>query len=172
MSVPVICFVGRSNTGKTTLIEKLIVILKDRGIKVGTVKHHHQDFEIDREGTDTYRHKKAGAHLSMIVAPTKFALVQDLAVEPPLEVILQRYITGTDLVIVEGYKKEQMPKIEVFRNVSGSLPVTLGDENLLAVVTDTPLSTPLPGSLPVFLRDQTEEIADFVVEKLCLEKRR
>ena len=78
MKIPVLCFVGRSNTGKTTLIEKLIPLLKSRGIRVATIKHHNHDFEIDQEGKDTYRHKKAGAHLSMIVSPKKLALVEDL----------------------------------------------------------------------------------------------
>lgn len=168
--IPVVAFVGRSKTGKTTLIERLIVILRERGIRVATVKHHHQDFEMDREGTDTYRHKKAGAHLSMIVAPTKLALVQDLSVEPPLETILEHYVAGVDLVIVEGYKKERIPKIEVYRSDSGAPPVTVGDENLLAVVADAPLNAPLPGSLPVFLRDEVEGIAAFVVERLCVHR--
>jgi molybdopterin-guanine dinucleotide biosynthesis adapter protein len=164
VKAPVICFVGRSNTGKTTLLERLIELLKERGIRVATVKHHHHDFEIDREGKDTYRHKKAGARLSMIVSPAKLALVQDLEDEPRLEEIIDRYIRDVDLVIVEGYKKEAIPKIEVFNHASGSPPVALDDENLLAIVSDAPLSA----SLPVFLRDEVEKIADFVIEKLGL----
>jgi molybdopterin-guanine dinucleotide biosynthesis adapter protein len=165
MRTPVISFVGRSNTGKTTLLERLIRILTERGIRVATVKHHHRDFEADREGKDTYRHKKAGARLSMIVSPAKLALVQDLAEEPTLQEILDRYVTDVDLVIIEGYKKERIPKIEVYNHGSGSPPVTLGDDNLLAIVSDVPLAA---APLPVFLRDDIEMIAAFVIEKLGL----
>jgi len=165
MKIPVISFVGTSNTGKTTLLEQLIAMLNERGLRVATIKHHHRDFEIDQEGKDTYRLKKAGARLSMIVSPVKLALVQDLVDEPSLDEVIDRYVRDVDLVIVEGYKQEPVPKIEVYSHASGSPPIALGDEKLLALVADAPLSAPVP----VFLRDDVEGIAAFVIKKLRLE---
>jgi molybdopterin-guanine dinucleotide biosynthesis adapter protein len=158
MSIPVLCLVGRSNTGKTTLIEKLIPLFGAEGIRVATIKHHNHDFEIDREGKDTYRHKKAGARLSMIVSPKKLAFVEDLKDELPLDEILSRYVRDVDLVIVEGYKEESVPKIEVYTYAEDRPPVALGDKDLLAVVSDRLFGFPLP----VFLRDDIAGIAEFV----------
>lgn len=172
MKIPVLCFVGRSNTGKTTLIEKLIPLLKSRGIRVATIKHHNHDFEIDRKGKDTYRHKKAGAHLSMIVSPKKLALVEDVTDDLGLEAILDRYVRDVDLVIVEGYKKGSVPKIEVYQCQPDLRPLAADDEDIFAIVSDKPfdhaLCPGLPGSLPTFLRDQVEQISVFVMEKLLL----
>jgi molybdopterin-guanine dinucleotide biosynthesis adapter protein len=158
MNIPVLCLVGRSNTGKTTLIEKLIPLLGAWGFRVATIKHHNHNFEIDREGKDTYRHKKAGARLSMIVSPNKLAFVKDLKDELPLDEILSRYVRDVDLVIVEGYKEESMPKIEVYTYAEDCPPVALGDKNLLAVVSDRLFGLPVP----VFLRDDITGIAEFV----------
>ncbi len=167
MTIPVLSLIGRSNTGKTTLIEKLIPILKSKGIRVATIKHHNHDFEIDREGKDTYRHKRAGARLAMIVSPKKLALVEDLDGELSLDEIQARYIRGVDLLIIEGYKQTSAPKIEVYSSTQGEPPVALGDPSLLAVVSDAALRVPVP----VFHRDDAETIADFVVEKIKLSRK-
>jgi molybdopterin-guanine dinucleotide biosynthesis protein B len=159
---PVISFVGRSNSGKTTFLEKLIPVLKELGVRVATIKHHVHDFEIDREGKDTYRLKKAGARITMIASPQKLALVEDLDSELPLETIVTRYIRNIDLVITEGYKKELMPKIEVYRE--DVPPVALDDPNLLAIVADVPLDA----HVPVFSRDNAAPVADFIIEKFGL----
>ena len=161
---PVISFVGRSNSGKTTFLEKLIPVLKELGVRVATIKHDVHDFEIDREGKDTYRHKKAGARITMIASPKKLALVEDLDSELPLETIVTRYVRNIDLVMTEGYKKEQMPKIEVYAFREDVPPLALDDPNVLAIVADVPLDA----HVPVFSRDNPAPVADFIIEKFRL----
>lgn len=161
---PVISFVGRSNSGKTTFLEKLIPVLKELGVRVATIKHDVHDFEIDREGKDTYRHKKAGARITMIASPKKLALVEDLDSELPLETIVTRYVRNIDLVMTEGYKKEQMPKIEVYAFREDVPPLALDDPNVLAIVADVPLDA----HVPVFSRDNPAPVADFIIEKFGL----
>jgi len=170
MSMPVLSIVGRSNTGKTTLIEKLIPLLKSKGIRVATIKHHNHDFEIDHEGKDTYRHKRAGAKLAMIVAPGRLAFVEDLEGDLGLEEIIDRYIRNVDLVIIEGYKKEPVPKMEVYRCRADLPPLAVDDESIFAVITDRPFDPagcPAPSRiLPGFLRDEVDQIASFIIERL------
>jgi molybdopterin-guanine dinucleotide biosynthesis protein B len=161
-TVVVISFVGRSGVGKTTLIERLIPLLTEKGLRVGVIKHHHLDFEIDKPGKDTYRYKQAGAGIAMLVSPTKIALVEDTPAELALEEIVVRFIHHVDLLIVEGFKKEKLPKIEVFQAKEGAgEPVCAGDKNLVAIVTDEPLAT----KLPVFSRDDVEGVARFIVTR-------
>lgn len=165
MKIPVLSFVGRSNTGKTTLIERLIPLLKSKGIRVATIKHHHHaDFEIDLEGKDSYRHKKAGARLVMIASPKKIALVEDLEGEPGLKEILSRYVRNVDLVITEGYKEEHVPRIEIYDSRRDASPLSQGHEGLLALISDTPVEAPVP----VFRRDEIQRIAQLIVDKLNL----
>jgi molybdopterin-guanine dinucleotide biosynthesis adapter protein len=168
MKTTVFSVVGRSNTGKTTLIERLIPLLTARGIRVGTIKHHLHDFEMDREGKDTYRHKKAGARIAVIASPAKIGLVADLEKELSLEEMISRYMPGVDVVIVEGYKKEQMPKIEVYNYKEDQPPVSTGDPDVLAIVSDRPMEA----TVPVFSRDEVEKIAEFLVENLGLKGER
>jgi molybdopterin-guanine dinucleotide biosynthesis protein B len=170
MSIPVLSIVGRSNTGKTTLIEKMIPLLKSKGIRVATIKHHNHDFEIDYEGKDTYRHKRAGAKLAMIVAPGKLALVEDLEEDLGFEEILNRHIRDVDLIIIEGYKNESIPKIEVYRCRPDLQPLAVDDEDIFAVITDRPFdpaTCPAPSRiLPTFLRDQVDQISLLIIERL------
>jgi len=161
---PVLCFVGRSNTGKTTVIERLIPMLKAKGITVATIKHHNHPFEIDYEGKDTYRHKAAGARTAMIVSSRKFALVKDLDRELSLTQIVAQYADDVDLVIVEGYKAERLPKIEVYNFREHTPPVAADDANLLALISDIEV----PARVPVFLRDDIQSIAAFVFRELKL----
>ncbi len=166
MRQPVFSLIGRANTGKTTLLEKVIPLLKAKGIRVATIKHDVHDFEIDREGKDTYRHKKAGARLTMIASPKKVALVEDADQELTLNEILSRYIRDVDLVITEGYKRESMPKIEVYNYKDDVPPLSVNDPNLLAIISDKPIEA----DVPVFLRDEPEKIAAFIIEKFKLSK--
>ena len=163
---PVLCFVGRSNTGKTTVIERLIPMLKAKGITVATIKHHNHPFEIDYEGKDTYRHKAAGARTAMIVSSRKIALVKDLDRELSLTQIVAQYAHDVDLVIVEGYKAERLPKIEVYNFREHTPPLAADDANLLALISDIEM----PARVPVFLRDDIQGIAAFIVRELKLEK--
>jgi molybdopterin-guanine dinucleotide biosynthesis protein B len=163
---PVFCVVGRSNTGKTTLIERLIPVLASKGVRVATIKHHDRPFEMDLQGKDTYRHKSAGAKAAMIVSDRKLGLVKDLEREMHVDELVARYMDDVDLVIVEGYKQEPLPKIEVYNYRENDPPVAAEDEFLVAIVADAPV----PAAVPVFLRDDIEAIAAFIMQKFELER--
>jgi molybdopterin-guanine dinucleotide biosynthesis protein MobB len=165
--IPLVSFVGRSNTGKTTVIEGLIPILRERGLKVAVIKHHPHDFEIDIPGKDTHRYKKAGATMSILASPRKVAVVEDAEMEVTLAEIISRYVHDVDLLVIEGFKRENIPKIEVFRRKEGEdLPVCAGDQNLIAIITDASVAT----SLPVFSRDAIHDIAEFVFNRFIGQK--
>jgi molybdopterin-guanine dinucleotide biosynthesis adapter protein len=165
--IPYLSFVGRSNTGKTTVVERLIPILSKRGLKVAVIKHHPYDFNIDIPGKDTYRYKQAGATMSILASPGKVALVEDTERELALEEIITRYIRDVDLLIIEGFKRERVPKIEVFmKKEDGLLPVCTGDKNLIAIITDELVET----SLPIFSRDDVQGIAEFIISRFVVRK--
>jgi molybdopterin-guanine dinucleotide biosynthesis protein B len=154
--IPYLSFVGRSKTGKTTVIERLIPILRKRGLTVAVIKHHPHNFDIDIPGKDTYRYKQAGASTSILASPGKVAVVEDTSEELALEEIIERYVRDVDILLIEGFKRERIPKIEVFRKKEdGGLPVCTGDKNLIAIITDESIETPLP----VFSRDNIQKIA-------------
>ncbi|HUJ69190.1 MAG TPA: molybdopterin-guanine dinucleotide biosynthesis protein B [Syntrophorhabdales bacterium] len=166
MVTRILCLVGRSNTGKTTLIERLIPLLAAKGITVATIKHHEHPFEIDYEGKDTYRHKKAGAKTAMIVSSQRLAMVKDLDENLTIEEIAARYAGDVDLVIVEGYKAAALPKIEVYNVREDLPPVAAKDKDLVALVTDAPI----PASVPLFSRDDIESVASFIIRRFGLQK--
>ncbi len=157
----VISVVGKSNVGKTTLIEKLIPELKKRGYRIGVVKHAHHGFNIDQEGKDSWRHKAAGADTVMVASPGKIAMVKD----EPCEGLdcLETYFQDMDLVITEGYKKADRPKIEVLRESINTHPVCQKNDHLFAVVTDTRVDV----SVPQFGFDDIESLID-LIEKTYL----
>jgi molybdopterin-guanine dinucleotide biosynthesis adapter protein len=163
----ILSVIGRSNTGKTTLLEKLIPILRSRGLRIGTVKHHARDFDIDKEGKDSYRHKKAGANVAMITSPEKIALVADADQDYPLEELSKRYMHDIDLVITEGYKREHMPKLEIYVHKEGQKPLADEDPDVIAIAADRLIEA----HLPVFLRDDPTPIADFIIKMLKLGSR-
>ena len=113
--IPIISIVGKSDSGKTTLIEKLVPELTRRGYRVATVKHDVHGFEVDREGKDSWRHKQAGAHTVVISSPNKVALIRDVEKDFTLDEIREKLIQDVDLILSEGYKKDVQPKIEIFR---------------------------------------------------------
>jgi molybdopterin-guanine dinucleotide biosynthesis protein B len=156
--IPLISIVGTSKTGKTTFIEKLIPVLKEKGLKVATIKHHHLDFEIDRVGKDTYRHKNAGSSTVILSSPHKIALIRDVEKEVSLRDIVSRYIEDVDIIIAEGYKKEDTPKIEIFRHAKKISPLCLGDKTILAVVTDKHIDA----DIPQFSPDDVEGVTKFI----------
>src|SRR5512132_2787462 len=141
----VIGIAGYSGSGKTTLIEKVIPVLVGEGLRVSLIKHAHHEFDIDQPGKDSYRHRHAGCVEVLITSSTRWALMHELrgAQEPSLEEQL-KHLAPCDLVIVEGFKSLPIPKIEVHRR-SGHTPLLYPeDPNVVAVVTDEPLDTPLP----------------------------
>ncbi len=153
---------GWKNSGKTTLTVKLVAELSARGYRVSTVKHAHHAFDIDREGTDSYRHRIAGAQEVAIVSGARWALMHELRgeEEPPLAAILSR-LGECDLVLVEGYKREAHPKIELRRKGPGDRPPLAPDDPaIVAVAADHAVDA---GSLPVFDLDDIASIADFIL---------
>ncbi|CCV13700.1 molybdopterin-guanine dinucleotide biosynthesis protein B [Mesorhizobium sp. STM 4661] len=152
---------GWKNSGKTTLTEKLVAELARRGWKVSTVKHAHHDFDIDKPGTDSFRHRHAGAAEVAIVSGRRWALMHELRGEdePTLDEILSRLGTS-DIVLVEGYKRETHNKIETRRlEARDRTPLSAGDPHIVAVAADFTVSGE---SLPVFDLDDTKSIADFI----------
>jgi len=154
---PVLSIVGKSNSGKTTLIEKLIPELKRRGYRVGVVKHAHHGFDMDRKGKDSYRHRQAGADTVMIASPGQIAMIKNACKESLNE--LADYFEDVDLLITEGFKRDRAPKIEVFRSQQHRSPACLEDDTLIAMVSDTPIDL----AVPHFDLDDIEVITDFIV---------
>src|SRR5512147_944366 len=113
--IPIISIVGKSDSGKTTLIEKLVPELTRRGYRVATIKHDVHGFEVDREGKDSWRHKQAGAHTVIISSPEKLAIIRDVDHDADLAELRDRYVQDVDIILSEGFKRNQQPKIEVFR---------------------------------------------------------
>jgi molybdopterin-guanine dinucleotide biosynthesis protein B len=152
---------GWKNSGKTTLTERLVAELSRRGWRVSTVKHAHHDFDIDKKGTDSFRHRQAGAGEVAIVSGRRWALMHELRGErePPLGDILPR-LAPCDLVLVEGYKREGHPKIEARRKeASERLPLAETDPRIVAIAADHPVAD---RRLPVFSLDDIGPIADFI----------
>ncbi len=156
---PIVCIVGKSESGKTTLIEKLIPELKKRGYRIGSIKHSCQRFDIDKKGKDSWRHRKAGADIVVIASTDKIAMIKDNDCKS-LD-CLKKYFNGVDLVIAEGFNKENIPKIEIIRAATRKEPLCLGDSKLIAVVTDSDAEHKVPG----FGLEEIDNLADFIERK-------
>lgn len=138
----IVCIVGKSGSGKTTLIEKLIPELRRRGYRIGTVKHAAHRIDMDKKGKDSWRHRRAGAETVVVASNHAIAMTKD-ADSPKLE-DLAKYFDDVDLVIAEGFKSGNYPKIEIFRPEAHATPLGLDDPRLRALVTDAPVDTRLP----------------------------
>jgi molybdopterin-guanine dinucleotide biosynthesis protein B len=151
-----------SNSGKTTLIEKIVRILKGRGLRVAVIKHASKGFELDRPGKDSWRFREAGADAVVLVGPDSMVLMKKIDEQPaPGEV--EALVQGFDIVIREGFKHDALNKIEVFRGgVSGEQPLCMTDRSFLALVSDLPV----PVALPRFDWNDAVAIADFILTKL------
>lgn len=152
---------GWKNSGKTGLAVRLVAEFTRRGYRISTIKHAHHDFDIDKVGADSYRHREAGAHEVTIVSGTRYAIMHELrgAPEPSFADILAR-IAPCDLVLIEGYKREPVPKIEARRLEARSRePLAATDPHIVAIAADHPVTDT---ALPLFDLDDTEAIADFV----------
>lgn len=163
---PAVIIAGWSGSGKTTLVEKLLPALKKKNLKVGTVKHHHADLELDMPGKDSWRHRKAGADKTIIATPESVGMMMTVDHEPLLDELIS-LMSDMDIVIVEGYKMEKRPKIEIFRLAVHEKPRFLEDPNLIAVVSDTNLVLPVP----LFDLNNPEKLADFIAEYFDLNGR-
>ena len=160
--IPIISIVGSSKGGKTTLIERLIPEFIKRGYRVATIKHHGKDFQIDHTGKDSWRHKKAGAHIVVISSPQKVALVEGASHDHSLEELADRFIQGVDIIIAEGFKRERYPKVEVFRKEVHPHPLAPELDNVIAVVSDKPLSL----AIPCFNLNDISGIADLIEARI------
>lgn len=145
--------VGWSGSGKTTLLTALIPLLRARGLSVSTVKHAHHGFDMDRPGKDTYRHREAGAHEVMVATAKRWALLHEVdGPEPALPELLAR-MEAVDLVLVEGFKTHEFPKLEVHRPALGKPPIWPEFPDVVAVATDAPLGASLAAPLAAPLAD-------------------
>ncbi len=158
--IPVISFVGRSDCGKTTYLEKLIRELKLRNFKVAILKHDVHGFEIDKPGKDTWRHAQAGADVVCISSPQKMAMIKKVDEELKLDEVI-RYIDSVDIIFTEGYKREAKTKIEVFRKDACATPLCESTE-LLAMASDVVLYN----NVPTFDLNDPVPMADFLTKEV------
>ncbi|MCX5874582.1 MAG: molybdopterin-guanine dinucleotide biosynthesis protein B [Deltaproteobacteria bacterium] len=165
--IPMISIVGKSDTGKTTLLEKLIRELARRGYRIGSIKHDAHSFDIDHEGKDSWRHKKAGAVITLISSPSKIAMVLDSDHDHSLNELRDKFIKDVDLILTEGYKRENLPKIEVFRSELRREMLCSTDDNLIAIAGDPPIA---PRVTPVFDLDDPVPLANFIEQKFLIKK--
>jgi molybdopterin-guanine dinucleotide biosynthesis protein B len=158
--------IGWKNAGKTGLMERLVAEITGRGFAVSTVKHVHHDVDLDRPGKDTFRHRAAGAREVVLAGARRHAILTEHrdGPEPELATLLRR-LAPVDLVLVEGYKRDSHPRIEVFRAATGQALIQPGDPHVRAVATDAALP-PLP--VPVLDLNDTVAVADFILRETGL----
>ncbi|MBI3898513.1 MAG: molybdopterin-guanine dinucleotide biosynthesis protein B [Gammaproteobacteria bacterium] len=164
---PIFGFAALSGTGKTTLLVELLKLLKARGYRVGMIKHAHHDFDIDKPGKDSYELRKAGAQQMLVASRLRWALVTETngTGDPKLDDLLEQLDQQhLDLILVEGFKAETFPKIELHRPSLGHALLCHTDTSIIAVATDAPLPAPL--TIPQLDLNQPAEIAAFILERL------
>jgi molybdopterin-guanine dinucleotide biosynthesis protein B len=160
-------FAGYSGSGKTTLIEKLVPLFTQGGLKVSLVKHAHHTFDVDQPGKDSYRHRHAGCSEVLVTSSRRWVLMHELrgAPEPSLVEHI-KHISPCDLLLVEGYKREAIPKLEVYRAEVGEPLLHPHDENIVAIASDRRLDT----ALRQFDINDPAAIADFILGHVGLAK--
>ena len=158
MTIPIVSIVGKSNSGKTTLLEKIISDLVGRGYHVATIKHNKHGFNIDHEGKDSYRHKKAGAHITVVSSPHQLALIQDVDHDHSFEEIRDKFVHDADIILTEGFKVNDYPKIEVFRFELKRELISKKEDGLIAVASDTKLDI----DVPCLDLNNPKAVADFI----------
>lgn len=165
--IPILSIVGKSDSGKTTLIEKLVPELTRRGYRVATVKHDVHGFEVDREGKDSWRHKQAGAHTVVISSPDKVALIRDVEKDLTLDEIRDKLIQDVDLILSEGYKKDVQPKIEIFRKEKHKELLCTKKDHLVAIASNKKFDI----GVPCFGLEDMKRLGDFVEKEFLRSKR-
>jgi len=163
----VIGIVGWSGSGKTSLLVELLPILRERGLKVSTMKHAHHRFDVDRPGKDSFRHREAGASEVLVVTSSRWVLMHESReeAEPSIEALIQR-MTPVDLLLIEGFKTHSHPKLEIHRESEGKPLLCHEDPEIVAVATDRVL----PGlELPQLDLNDPPAIADFILRHTGLE---
>lgn len=157
---------GWKNAGKTGLVERLVAEFTGRGLSVSTLKHAHRGFDVDQPGTDSHRHRSAGAMEVLLGSGRRWALMHELGEaeeEPSLSELLAR-LSPVDLILVEGWKRDRHPKVEAYREAAGNPLMAPDDPTIHAVASDVPLDL----DLPVFRLDDTVGIADLIARDLRL----
>jgi molybdopterin-guanine dinucleotide biosynthesis protein B len=165
--IPIISIVGKSDSGKTTLIEKLVPELTRKGYRVATVKHDVHGFEVDREGKDSWRHKQAGAHTVIISSPQKIALIRDVEKDSTLDEIRRRWVQDVDLLLSEGYKKDVQPKIEVFRKEKHKKLLCTKKDHLIAIVSNRKFNV----GVPCFHLEDMKGLSNFIEKEFLKSKK-
>ena len=158
-------FAGFSGSGKTTLIEQLIPLFVARGLRVSLIKHAHHSFDVDQPGKDSYRHRHAGASEVLITSSRRWVLMHELRgeAEPAMEAVV-RHMSPCDLLLVEGFKRAAIPKLEIYRSSVGEPMLHPHDPHIVAVATDAPFAT----HLPLLDLNKPGEVAEFVLKHLGL----
>ncbi len=156
---------GYSGSGKTTLIERLIPLFSGAGLRVSLIKHAHHSFDIDHPGKDSYRHRHAGCSEVLVTSNKRWALIHERrgTPEPMLEEMI-RHISPCDLLLVEGYKREPIPKLEVYRSSLGEGLMFSQDPHIVAIASDSRVDT----ALPQFLLDDVSAVASFIRRHVAL----
>jgi len=168
-SIPIIGFAAYSGTGKTTLLINIIPLLKKHGLEVGVIKHAHHNFEIDQPGKDSYEIRKAGANQMLIGSKKRWALMVEQEKDDQ-RTRLQEYISKLDhgkldIILVEGFKTEAIPKIELHRPSLGYSLISNSDESIIAIATDAPLSE--GSELTVLDLNNYEMIVEYIIDNIC-----
>jgi molybdopterin-guanine dinucleotide biosynthesis protein B len=171
MTPPLVGVVGWKNSGKTTLMVGLVGQLTRRGFNVSVIKHAHANFEIDHEGRDSFRLREAGACQVALSSPRRFALMRELSDASEMSFAeIVSYVGPCDLVLIEGYKREAFPKIEIRRDGAASRePLQETFPQIVAIASDRPEAE--DGTLPVFNLNDVKSIADFVVATAGLKRK-
>ena len=157
--------IGWKNSGKTGLLERLVENITSRGFSVSTMKHAHHNFDIDHKGKDSYRHRKAGAHQVLLSSDSRWVLMTELKKNLELEMdALLRKMNPVDLILVEGFKANDHPKIETYRAVTKQNPLAETDKQIRAIATKDKVDI----LLPIFDLDDTNNIADFILKTVRL----
>lgn len=167
MEIKAVSFVAKSGTGKTTLLEKVIVHLKERGLRVGVIKHDAHRFDIDHPGKDSHRLSAAGADTMLISSPEKLAMVKKHRASPPIEELIASYFQDVDIVLTEGFKLSSMPKVELHRQERRQGLICRGekyDPTLIAIASDEPLEV----DVPVLDLNDPVQVAQFVIDRFGL----
>lgn len=160
---PCICIVGHSGSGKTQVMAHLIETMSGMGLRVGTIKHDVHGFEMDKPGKDSWRHKKAGALTTIVTSPFQIGMVKNVNHDHQPAELLPMF-EGMDIVLVEGFKRSPLPKIEVFRPGNGKPPACKGDKNLLALVSDVRLDW----GVPIFCIEDINRLVVFITNHFNL----
>lgn len=163
-NIPVISIIGKQNAGKTTLIERIIPLLRRKGYKVGTIKYNVPSFEIDYEGKDTYRHYHAGADVVSISSPKKLAMIKRFERKPPtIKDIIKTHYQNVDIVLVEGYKNWRYPYIEVQNSPYRVMPANKKYKNHIKITATT---MKIRSQIPVFHKNDLNNVINFIESKI------